>query len=366
MAGDKHSKTEKPTGRRKKEARQKGQIAKSQDLAIWAIVLVCSFVVPTVFRHGYQSERTLFAQVSGVMANPDQARALALFGHGLQTVLLTLGPLFGAAAVTAIVVNLAQTGLVIKKSAFKPDFKRLNPKNGIKRILSPNGLFTLLRSLVKIGIVSALAYQQFHSLARTLVQPGVVPMPVLASLAARKALTFVRTVASVGLILGVLDYFMQRRRTNKQMMMSKQEVKEEAKNEEGNPEIKGAIRRRQAKMSRMRMMAEIAHADVVIVNPTHVSVALRYEAGRGAPRVVAKGADAVAAAIRAEAAVHDVPIVEDVPLARALWQVCEIDDEIPADLFEAVARVLAFIFKIRATGAARPIGGGPLRVPARL
>jgi flagellar biosynthetic protein FlhB len=335
VAADKHSKTEKPTGRRKREARQKGQIAKSQDLGIWSIVLVGSFVVPTVMHHGYQSERKLFGEIPGVIANPDQARALAVLGHGLQAMILTVAPLFAAAAITAVVVNLAQTGLVLKKNAIKVDFTRLSPMKGIKRLVSPVGLFTLLRSLVKIAIL------------------------------ARKALTFVRIVSCVALLLAVLDYFMQRRRTNKQMMMSKQEVKEEAKNEEGSPEIKGAIRRRQAKMSRMRMMAEIARADVVIVNPTHVSVALRYESGRGAPRVVAKGADDVAAAIRAEAAVHDVPIVEDVPLARALWQVCEIDDEIPADLFEAVARVLAFIFTVKGTGA-RSIDGGPLRVPARL
>ena len=365
MAADKHSKTEKPTGRRKREARQKGQIAKSQDLGIWSIVLVGSFVVPSVMRHGYQSERKLFGEIPGVIANPDQARALAVLGHGLQAMILTVAPLFAAAAITAVVVNLAQTGLVLKKNAIKVDFTRLSPMKGIKRLVSPVGLFTLLRSLVKIAILALLAYQQFHSLASTLVQPGVVPVTALAALAARKALTFVRIVSCVALLLAVLDYFMQRRRTNKQMMMSKQEVKEEAKNEEGSPEIKGAIRRRQAKMSRMRMMAEIARADVVIVNPTHVSVALRYESGRGAPRVVAKGADDVAAAIRAEAAVHDVPIVEDVPLARALWQVCEIDDEIPADLFEAVARVLAFIFKVKGTGV-RSIDGGPLRVPARL
>ena len=190
-------------------------------------------------------------------------------------------------------------------------------------------------------------------------------MPVLAGLAAHKALSFVRIVASVALILGVVDYFMQRRKINKQMMMTKQEVKEEHKNEEGNPEIKTAMRRRQMKLSRMRMMAEVGRADVVIVNPVHVSVALRYEAGHGAPRVVAKGAEEVAAAIRAEAAAHDVPVVEDVPLARALWQVCEIDDEIPADLFEAVARVLAFIFKVKGSGV-RPIGGGPMKIPARL
>jgi len=365
MAGDKHSKTEKPTGRRKKEARSKGQVAKSPDLSIWAIVLVGSFVIPYVFRRGYRGEEALWAQIKNVGANPDQAGALTLLQHGLGTVLTTIAPILIAGVVTAIVVNLAQTGLVLKKNFLKFDFKRLSPKTGIKRLFSTTGLFTLLRSLLKLAILAALAYEQFHKLAATLVQPGTPPVTALAALAETKAMTFIRTVASVALLLGVGDYFLQRRKVGKQMMMTKQEVKEEHKNEEGSPEIKTAIRRRQTKLSRMRMMAEVARADVVIVNPTHVAVALRYEPGSGAPRVVAKGADEVAAAIRAEADAHGVPIVEDVPLARTLFQVCEIDDEIPADLFEAVARVLAFIYKVKASGV-RPIGGGALRVPTRV
>jgi len=365
VAGDKHSKTEKPTGRRKKEARSKGQVAKSQDLGIWAIVLVASFVLPYVFKSGYRGEQSLFAQVATVIANPDQASALALFQHGLATFLKTIAPLLIATVITAIVVNLAQTGLVLKKNALKLDASRLNPKNGIKRLFSTTGLFTLLRSLLKIAILSALAYMEFHKLATTLVQPGTPPVTALASLAESKAMTFIRTVATIALVLGIGDYLLQRRKVNKQLMMTKQEVKEERKNEDGSPEMKAAIRKRQAKMSRMRMMAAIARADVVIVNPTHVAVALQYEAGTGAPKVVAKGADEVAAAIREEADRHSVPIVEDVPLARTLFQVCDIDDEIPADLFEAVARVLAFVYRVKGSGV-RPLGGGALKVPARV
>jgi len=365
MAGDKHSKTEKPTGRRKKEARSKGQVAKSPDLSIWTIVLVGSFVIPYVFRRGYRGEQALWVQIRNVGANPDQAGALSLFQHGLGTALTTVAPILVAAVVTSIVVNLAQTGFVLKKNALKFDASRLNPKNGIKRLFSTNGLFSLLRSMLKLAILAALAYLQFHRLAATLLQPGTPPVTALAALAATRALAFVRTVASIALVLGIGDYFLQRRRINKQLMMTKQEVKEERKNEEGSPEIKAAIRRRQTKLSRLRMMAQVARADVVIVNPTHVAVALRYEAGNGAPRVLAKGADEVAAAIRAEADTHGVPIVEDVPLARTLFQLCEIDDEIPADLFEAVARVLAFIYRVKASGV-RPIGGGALKVPARV
>ncbi len=317
-----------------------------------------------MFRHGYASERTLLTHdAQAVMIKPDPAGALALLGRGLETVLVTVAPLFAAAVIAAIAVNLAQTGIAFKK--VKVDLKRINPRTGIKRLLSPQGLFNLLKSLLKLAIMSVLAYEQFRTLGPAILQSGGLPSTSLAALAARKALNFVRVVAVVGLIIGIIDYVLQRRRINKSLMMTKQEIKEDMKHQEGSPEIKGAIRRRQVKMSRLRMMAEVARADVVIVNPTHVAVALRYEAGNGAPKVVAKGADEVAAAIREEAARHDVPIVEDVPLARTIWQACEIDDEIPADLFEAVARVLAFLYRIRATGV-RPIGGGPLRVPVRL
>ncbi|HVM67857.1 MAG TPA: EscU/YscU/HrcU family type III secretion system export apparatus switch protein [Acidimicrobiales bacterium] len=368
MAGDKHARTEKPSARRKREARQRGQVAKSPDVSIWALVMVASFVLPVVFTSALKSERRLWLKsVPAAIANPDTSHALGALGQGLKAALTAIGPMLAAAVVTAVVANISQTGLVLKKNAIGLNFSRLSPKNGLKRVISLNGLSSLLRSLVKLAVLGLLAYAQFRGLA-TKLAPGSVPMNALIALTAHKAVTFIRTVAAVGLVLGLADYFLQRRRVNKQLMMTKQEVKEEHKSEEGRPEVKAAIRRRQVKMSRMRMMAEIAHADVVIVNPTHVSVALRYEPGKGAPRVVAKGADEVAAAIREEAAKHNVPVVEDVPLARTLWQVCEVDEEIPADMFEAVARVLAFIYGVKARGAplAAPIGGGPLRVPARL
>ena len=145
------------------------------------------------------------------------------------------------------------------------------------------------------------------------------------------------------------------------MMMSKQEIKDEARQSEGDPMVKGQIRAAQRRMSRLRMMAEIANADAIVVNPTHVSVAIKYDAVKGAPRVVAKGADVIAARIREEAAKHGVPMVEDVPLARTLFRLCEIGDEIPAQLYEAVARLLAFLFALKANGRIHPVGGGAHR-----
>jgi flagellar biosynthesis protein FlhB len=175
-----------------------------------------------------------------------------------------------------------------------------------------------------------------------------------------------RTAAALGLVLAVLDYSFQRHKIHKGMLMTKQEIREETKTTDGNPQIKQAIKSRQFKMSRMRMMAEVARADAVVVNPTHVSVALRYDALQRAPRVVAKGQDDTALRIREEAVRNGVPLIEDIPLARTLYAACEVGAEIPGDLYEAVARLLAFLFTLRASGRLHQLGGGPLRAPASL
>jgi flagellar biosynthetic protein FlhB len=162
----------------------------------------------------------------------------------------------------------------------------------------------------------------------------------------------IRAAAGAGLVLAIADYAMSRRRTNKQLMMSKEEVKEEHKRSEGDPHVKGHIRQRQFEMARHRMMADLEQADVVLVNPTHVAVALRYEPSKGAPRVVAKGQGLIANKIRERATEYRIPMVMDVPLARALYKSCDLGDEIPAEFFAAVARVLAFVMMMKTKGTA--------------
>jgi flagellar biosynthetic protein FlhB len=162
--------------------------------------------------------------------------------------------------------------------------------------------------------------------------------------------------------MAIADYAVVRRRIGKQLKMSKHEVKQEHKQQEGDPLLKGAIRSKQMAMSRQRMMSDLAKADVVLVNPTHVAVALRYDPSRGAPRVVAKGAGAVAARIREVAAEKRIPMVHDVPLARALYKACDLGSEIPADLYNAVARILAFVMMLKARGSAAGLHRAPALV----
>jgi flagellar biosynthetic protein FlhB len=183
---------------------------------------------------------------------------------------------------------------------------------------------------------------------------GAVNAPLLSTLRVTGSgvLSLVRASILVGLVMAVADYLVKRRHINKQIRMSHNDVKQEHRQSEGDPHVKGHRRSLQLAMSRNRMMADIASADVVLVNPTHVAVALRYRPGTGAPRVVAKGAGAVAAAIRARADEARVPLVQDVPLARAIHGTCEIGQEIPAELYAAVAQVLAFVMGLKARGVA--------------
>jgi flagellar biosynthetic protein FlhB len=196
--------------------------------------------------------------------------------------------------------------------------------------------------------VGLIVYSSVHATMDSLVTNAGASLAGTAAGIADTAVSLVRNAAAAGLAMAAADYGVQRRRVTKQLKMSRHDVKQEMKQTDGDPHLRGAIRRRQLALGRTRMIANVATADVVVVNPTHIAVALRYEPARGAPRVVAKGAGVTATRIREEAERRRVPTVQDVPLARALNRACEVNDPIPAELFTAVARVLAFVMALRA------------------
>jgi flagellar biosynthesis protein FlhB len=209
-----------------------------------------------------------------------------------------------------------------------------------------------VKALLKTSALTLVVVLSVRRLVPTVMGSGSLPVSSLLSICVSTALSVLRYAAVAGLVMAAADYAVVRKRNNKQLKMTKQEVKEELKSSEGDPRLRGAVRSRQLAMRRNRMMADVPHADVVVVNPTHVAVALRYDPSRGAPRVVAKGADHVAARIRALAEENRVPMVSDVPLARTLYQACDLGQEIPADLYKAVATVLAFIMTLKKRGSA--------------
>src|ERR687886_254572 len=315
MAQD--GKTEKPTARRLRDARREGQFARTPDAATWLGIAAGTALVP----HGLGVLRDevgrMLATLPDVAADPTPARALAAVS-GLPSAVLTAAAPVGLAAVAAAVLATAVQGVHPTTKTLRFKTSRLSPKQGLKRMLGVRAAWEALKALLKVTVIAVVVL----SLARSLVP----------------------------LLLALGDYAFQRRSVMKQLRMTPREIKDENRQTEGDPMVKGAIRAKQMAMSRNRMLAAVANADVVLVNPTHYAVALRYEAGRGAPRVVAKGTDALAAKIRERAREHRVPIVEDKPLARLLHRVCDVDDEIPAELYAAVARILAFVFSVRRPG----------------
>lgn len=346
---DKSSKTEAPTAKRKKEAREKGQIAKTPELAAWASVLVTSTLLQATIRTGNEQLTALWSEIAGVIQRPDTGAATRVLGDGMKAALTVVAPLALGLMGAGVVLNLAQVGLKPSAKRLKPDVKRLNPFKGLKNMLSARTAWETAKTFLKFAVLAAVGWPVLSSTAHQLVdQSG--SLSALLKIAGDGALTFVRDTAVAGLVIAAADYMVQRRRIAGELRMTKQEVKDEFRQSEGDPMLRQAIRSKQMAVSRNRMISAVAHSDVVLVNPTHYAVALRYEPDKGAPKVVAKGAGAIALGIRTEAEKHDVPIVEDPPLTRTLFRACDLDTHIPAELFEAVARLLAFVFGLKRRG----------------
>ncbi len=349
---DKSQKTEPATPKKIADARKKGQVAKTQEVSSWATTFAMTLLLPWTFGRAQDLMEDLVARMPDAMEAADPAVALGLWADGLQGGVLVVAPMAVLLMLIGVAANVAQVGLKPSPQALMPKLSRLNPLPGFKRMLGAQSLWMACKELIKLFILGFLAYRSLKDFVPHLVDAGGLTLLTVMSGVVEAAMSFLRSAALLGLVLAAADYVMMKRQLAKELRMSKQDIKDEYKQADGDPHMKGAIRERQLAMSRNRMMAEISTADVVLVNPTHVAVALKYEAMGGAPRVVAKGSGAIAAKIREKAEEHRVPMVRDVPLARALHKACEIGDEIPAELYGAVARVLAFLFALKARGAA--------------
>ncbi len=358
-------KTEKATPKRMRELRRDGALQRSQDLSAWLGVGAAGLTLPWVGQSATQAARDQVAVLRDVVADPSPAAAVAALGGGLGSVVRTLAPLFVVVVLAAVAASAAQGGVHIATKRLKPTFKQFNVVNGLKRVLGPQAWWQGGKAALKAGAIGVVLWMVVQGLVPLLLGSGTHSLSQIIDAVGGGAATLVRTAVAAGLALAVLDLLVVLRRNRKKARMTKKEVSDEHKQSEGDPHVKGQIRSKQLAMSRNRMIADVATADVVMVNPTHVAVALRYEPGTGAPRVVAKGAGHVAARIRQVATEKRVPMVEDVPLARALHAACELGQEIPAHLYVAVARVLAFVMSLRRRGAAagtHRAPGGPTQL----
>ncbi|MGY1699058.1 EscU/YscU/HrcU family type III secretion system export apparatus switch protein [Geodermatophilus sp. SYSU D00766] len=343
-------KTEKPTPKRLKEARKEGQIPRTQELGTWAGVAVASALLPMMVGNTFDEVGRLFLQVGAVVEDPRVERVDPLLGQALSAFLATVLPVALTLLLTGVLASAAQGGVALATKGMKPTLKKLNPFPGMKRMFGTHGLWEAAKAVIKtiaLGVVVVTTSDRAQELVSA---SGALPLSAVTSAVADSAVLMFRVVAVTGLVIAVADYVVVRVQTRKKLLMTRYEVEQEHKNSEGDPHVKGQRRSMQLAMSRNRMMAEVAEADVLLVNPTHVAVALRYQPERGAPRVVAKGADEIAARLRERAAEARVPMVQDVPLARALHASCEIGQEVPPQLFTAVARVLAFVMQLGARG----------------
>jgi flagellar biosynthesis protein FlhB len=353
MSDSDAEKTEAATWKRLEDARKEGDIPRSRELATFVVLMTAG---AGLWFTGSGLVRQLNASmVSGLSITREQATdanvLILRVASDIGQVMLACLPLAAAIMFVAIAAPLAIGGFLFTAKAFMPKFSKLNPIKGLSNLVSTNALVELLKAIAKTIVVGTIAYMVIMSQREDVMALALEPMHTgIGHTVDLIGSAFLFIVGGLGLIAAIDAPYQLWHYANK-LKMTRQEVTQEAKESEGNPQIKGKIRQLQRQMAQRRMMADVPTADVVVTNPTHYAVALKYADGQGgAPRVVAKGSDEMAAKIRELAAEHKVPLLEAPPLARALHQHTEIGDEIPEALYSAVAEVLAYVFQLRAYG----------------
>lgn len=358
--------TEPASPRRLEKAREEGQVPRSRELSTFAVLMAGGAVLwsmgqtlgssmGNIVRSGMSFDASLMADPMSIVSR-----------LSVQTVdaLLTFGPVLLVLVLVALFAPMSLHGWLFSTKALMPDFKRVNPASGIKRMVSLNGLVELGKAIAKVSLLGIVAFWMFRSNSEAIFTLSMEDLPIASEHAGNLIGKSFLMISGAMIIVVLIDVPFQLWNHHKQLRMSREDLRQELKETDGDPQIKAQIRARQREIARRRMMAEIPNADVVVTNPTHYAVALKYSEGMmRAPRVVAKGADLVAARIREIAAEHNVPTLEAPPLARALFRHTELGDEIPSQLYAAVAEVLAYVFQLRHY---RKEGGMAPSMPAEL
>lgn len=343
-------KTEEPTGKKLSDAKKKGQIPKSVDLNSAIILLFVMFAFNMFGDSFYTNGRMFIIEsykylTTEVMSNGD---VISIFLFMTKNGVVAALPIVLTVLVIGVAGNLVQSGFVITSESIKPKFEKINPIQGFKRFFSKRSLVELLKSIAKVSVVAYVAYSFISSRMNDILKtsdlnPGGI-FPFVKDITD----SGLSRVVIVMLIIGIIDFVFQRRQYKKDLRMTKQEVKEEFKQMEGNPEIKSKIKQKQREMSMRRMMQEVPKATVVVTNPTHYAVALKYDKGENsAPVVIAKGADLVAQRIKEIAKENSVPILENKQLARTLYARVEINEVIPVELYQTVAEIIAYVYSMK-------------------
>lgn len=354
--------TERATPRRREQARRRGQVPRSTDLTSALALLASAFFLPWYAAWAGRSLWTYLQRSFGEPLPRDLSpeRVLELTWISGTTFLQLTLPILALFLFVGMGATLAQAGVVFAPEVLKPDLRRIDPFAGFGRLFSRRSLFETGKALFKIGVVIALTYPLIRrDLPRYADLTGANPS-IIARAIGLSIRDLVLRISAAYLALAIADYAFQRWDLEQRLRMTRQEVKEELRQTEGDPEIKGRIRRLQRQYAMQRMMAQVPQATVVVTNPTHLAVALRYESGKmRAPVVVAKGAGAVAERITAVARQHAIPVLRNQPLAQALFRSVEVGQEIPTKLYEAVADIIAYVYRLRRSsypaGAEEPV-----------
>lgn len=363
MAENDADRTEQPTTKRLEEARKKGQVPRSIELTTAAVVLIAGAGLHYL-GHGLGKSLAELMR-AGLALTRDQAlddsQAISMFAASTLHAMLACAPILGLTLVAALLAPLAIGGWNLSFGVLAPDFTRLSPMAGFGRMFSMRGVVELAKAFAKFILIALVAAVFLWFKRGELLELGSEAPAAAIGHAITLSGQALLSLAGTLVLIAAIDVPWQLFQHMKQLRMTRQEVRDEMKESEGNPEIKGKIRQLQQEVARRRMMQEVPKADVVVTNPTHFAVALRYDDKRmRAPIVVAKGADAVAARIREVAGEHNIPIFEAPPLARALFRSVDLNREVPANLYVAVAQVLTYVYQVR---AARNSGAVPPAPP---
>ena len=349
-------KTEEATPKKLDDARKEGQVAKSQELATAVTLLVLFgslkvFVgfVANNFTGAFGEYYNTIDVYAGEVFNSNYA--VSYMRSAMGDILITCLPFFAMAVVFGVVINVFQVRWQPTLKPLMPKFSKLNPINGFKRIFSMDKLVELLKAVLKIGVIGYLAYSELMESAGIVNSLYEFDLFDAVAMIGGIVIDFGFKVAIIYMVIGLADYIYQKFKFKKDMRMTKQEIKDEFKQTEGDPKIKGQIRQRMREASQRRMMQQLPEADVVITNPTHLACAIKYDKKQAeAPILIAKGADFLAQKIKEEAKKHDIPIVENKPLARMLYHNVELDEEIPEELYQMTAEVLAYVYSLKEEG----------------
>jgi flagellar biosynthetic protein FlhB len=347
-------KTEAPTPRKLEEAREEGRVARSVELNSAAILLIGPYLL-------MGPGKTLFAAIKVSLTDAlvnlsttelTTAKVRDLITSLSLSILPKLGIFLGAVLLAGLVVTMIQTRFLWSTKRKKFDFQKVNPLEGFKRIFSGQGLVELGKALLKLGLIGWVAYSFLKGKIEELLWLGNMDLPSGIQAWTDLAMSLAVRVGGTYLILAIADYVYQRYKFTKSMKMSKEEVKEDFKRSEGDPFLRSRIRAQQRALARNRMMSNVPKASVVITNPTHLAIAIEYNADKmTAPKVLAKGAFEVAQRIVNIAKENNIPVVQNIPLARAIFKAVDVEQQIPPDLYIAVAEVLAYIYRLKGAKA---------------